>query len=121
MAARARPPPLSLKHFTMQVEGRKLYRQVLRAIKSLDADTAAGVREAAREQFESHRDETDVERLRILLVDGQHSLDQMKAALGGSSPGVRRTAQARGRGDPVVSTSSSCADPECDDPSHGHR
>ena len=123
-------PPLSLKHFTMQLEGRKLYRQVLRAIKGLDADTAAGVREAAREQFDSHRDETDVEKLRIHIVDGQHSLDQMMAALGGVSPGVRRTAEARGRGDTNAeaqarqrksSRSSSCGDPECDDPTHSHR
>ena len=53
-------PPLSLKHFTMQLEGRKLYRQVLRAIKGLDADTAARTR-SAQEQFDSHAGETDVE------------------------------------------------------------
>jgi hypothetical protein len=96
LATRARPA-LSLKHFTMQVEGRKLYRSVLRAIKGLDPGTAAGVREAARQQFDDHREETDVERLRIWLVDGQYSLDQMRSALGGVSPTVRRTPEARGR------------------------
>ena len=95
MAGRAPPP--SLKHFVLRTEGRKLYRDVLRAIKGLDAATAAGVREAARQQFDDSRDETDVDRLRILIVDGQYSLDQMKAALGGVSPSVRRTPEARGR------------------------
>ena len=88
---------LSLKHFVLRTEGRKLYRDVLRATKALDADAAAGVREAARAQFDDHREETDIERLRLLLVDGQHSLDQMRAALGGVSPSVRSTPTARGR------------------------
>lgn len=99
MAGRvARAPPLSLKHFVMQAEGRKLYREVLRAIRPLDASAAAGVREAARQQFDDSKSVTDVEQLRILLVDGQYSLDQLRGALGGSSPGVRRTPEARGRG-----------------------
>ena len=94
MAARSRFAPLkageTLKHFVLKSEGRKLYREVLRAIKGLDESTAAGVREAAREQFDDHAHETDVDKIRILIVDGQHSLDQMKSALGCSSPTVRR-------------------------------
>ena len=97
MSARTRAPPPSLKHFMLNVEARKLYRDVLRAIKGLDAGTAAGVREAARDQFNDNKEVTDPDRIRILLVDGQYSLDQMKAALGGVSPGVRRTPEARGR------------------------
>lgn len=81
----------------LKVEGRKLYREVLRSIKNLDASAAAGVREAARQQFHDNKDVTDVDHIRILLVDGQYSLDQMKGALGGTSPGVRRTPEARGR------------------------
>ena len=53
---------LSLKHFVLRSESRKLYRDVLRALKGVDAATAAGVREAAREQFADHSDETDIER-----------------------------------------------------------
>ena len=87
----------SLKHWMLRVEGRKLYRNVLRSIKGLDEGTAAGVREAARAQFDDHREETDVDQIRILLTDGQYSLDQMKSALGGVSPTVRRTPEARGR------------------------
>ena len=94
MAARSRFPAAtaggSLRHFVLKSEGRKLYREVLRAIKGLDASTAAGVREAAREQFADHAHETDIDKIRILIVDGQHSLEQMKAALGCSSPAVRK-------------------------------
>ena len=72
----------TLKHFVLKSEARKLYRDVLRAVKGLDASTAAGVREAAREQFADHAHETDVDKIRILIVDGKHSLDQMLAAFG---------------------------------------
>ena len=53
---------LNLKHFVLKSEGRKLYRDVLRALKGVDEQTAAGVRQAARDQFKDHADETDVER-----------------------------------------------------------
>jgi len=69
---------LGLQHFVMRSEGRKLYRDVLRALKGVDADTAAGVKQAARERFAEHTDETNLERLRTLLVDGRHSLNEMK-------------------------------------------
>ena len=81
-ALRAEGAGSSLRHFVLKSEGRKLYRGVLRAIKGLDAMTAAGVREAARERFADHVHETDVDKIRILIVDGQHSLQEMKAALG---------------------------------------
>jgi hypothetical protein len=55
---------LGLKHFVLRSEARKLYRDVLRAIKGVDAETAAGVRLAAREQFDSHENEVDIERER---------------------------------------------------------
>ena len=77
-AALKKAAPLSLQHFVMKSEGRKLYREVLRSLKGVDADTAAGVRQAAREQFAEHTHETDLERIRTLLVDGRHSFDQMK-------------------------------------------
>ena len=44
----------------------------------VDADTAAGVKQAARDRFAEHTDETNLERLRTLLVDGRHSLNEMK-------------------------------------------
>ena len=63
-------------------EARQLYRQCLRALRGVDDATAAGVREHARGLFDAHADETDVSLLRNLLVDGRHSLDQMRSALG---------------------------------------
>ena len=81
---------LTMKHFVLGVEARKLYRDVLRSIKGADPDTAAGVREAARARFADHAHEANVERIRILLVDGHHSLKEMKALLGGSHDTVRR-------------------------------
>ena len=98
---RAQPP--SLKHFLLQVEARALYRDVLRGLKHVDSETAAGVKEAARAQFDSHAEENDLDRkwpailsfactphtndtalcigIRIILIDGRHSLEQMQSAL----------------------------------------
>ena len=84
---RARPSVRNLptlQHFVLRSEARKLYREVLRAIRGVEPDTAAGVRLAAREQFAAHADEMDIERIRVLLVDGKHSLEQMRGALGTS-------------------------------------
>ena len=52
----------TLKHFVLKSEARKLYRDVLRSIRGTDADTAASIRQAAREQFVAHESETDVDR-----------------------------------------------------------
>lgn len=56
---------LSLQHFVMKSEARKLYREVLRALKGVDESTAAGVRQAAREQFADHAHEMDIDRARL--------------------------------------------------------
>ena len=44
-------PLLTLTHFVLRAEARKLYRECLRSLKGVDPATAAGVREAARERF----------------------------------------------------------------------
>ena len=73
-ASDLRTPPVSLKLFMLQVEARALYREVLRSIKGMDAMTAAGVRQAARERFDEHAQETDAASARgaHLLVTQTH-------------------------------------------------
>ena len=51
------------------LEARRLYRQCLRSLLGVDEPTAAAVREHARALFTAHADETDVSRIRSLLVD----------------------------------------------------
>ena len=53
----------SLRHFIMRAEARALYREVLRSVRGLDASTAAGVRQAARERFAENACETDLKRV----------------------------------------------------------
>eukprot|EP00964_Phaeocystis_antarctica_P101856 scaffold67318_cov48-Phaeocystis_antarctica.AAC.3 len=72
----------SLKHFILRTEARSLYRDVLRAIKGMDESTATGVRQAARERFAENANETDVAQIKVLLVDGKHSLKEMISAFG---------------------------------------
>ena len=64
------------------LEARRLYRQCLRSLAGTDEPTAASVREHARALFAAHADETDAGRIRSLLVDGRHSLDEMVTCLG---------------------------------------
>ena len=45
---------LTLQHFVLRSEARKLYRDVLRSLRGVDPDTAAGVRAEARAQFAEH-------------------------------------------------------------------
>ncbi len=72
----------SLKHFILQSEARSLYRDVLRAIKGMDESTATGVRQAARERFAENANETDVAQIKVLLIDGKHSLKEMITLFG---------------------------------------
>ena len=80
---------LTLKHFVLRAEARALYREVLRSVRGLDAATAEGVRQAARERFADHANEMDTAKIRLLLVDGKHSLNEMRACLGTVSSGSR--------------------------------
>ena len=108
-AGGGRPPPPSLKQYMLSVDARKLYRDVLRSLRGIDEGVAADVRSTAREQFADNCDETDTERarprprqrtfartpaaprarapcahpagIRILLIDGRASLDNMKGLL----------------------------------------
>ena len=63
-------------------EARALYRECLRALRGVDEATAAGVNEHARMLFTAHAHETDKTRIRTLLVDARHSLDEMSKCLG---------------------------------------
>lgn len=81
----------TMRHFVLKVEARKLYRDTLRVLKGVEPSAAAGVREAARAQFAEHAHETDIQRIRVLLLDGQHSLKQVSALALGDYDRVRRS------------------------------
>ncbi len=82
--------PLSLKHFMLSTEARKLYRDVLRSLRGVEPDTSAEVRATARSMFAEHADERDPERIRTLLADGRYMLDQMRGNLRNVSGGGQR-------------------------------
>ena len=64
------------------VEARSLYRSCLRSLRGADSEVSIGVREHARCLFAANAHETDVSRIRALLVDGRHSLDELVKSLG---------------------------------------
>ena len=61
-------PLLTLQHFVLRAEARKLYRECLRSLKSVDPATAAGVRAAARERFADNSEVLDLERARLARI-----------------------------------------------------
>ena len=62
-------------------ESRKLYRDLLRSLRGVAPSIAADVCESARAQYADHASLTDVGRLRALIVDGRHSLEQLEECL----------------------------------------
>ena len=60
---------------------RQLYRECMRALRGVDDATADGVREHARSLFADNAHETSAARMRTLLVDGHHSLEELKKCL----------------------------------------
>eukprot|EP00322_Chrysochromulina_rotalis_P002996 CAMPEP_0115858478 /NCGR_PEP_ID=MMETSP0287-20121206/16120_1 /TAXON_ID=412157 /ORGANISM="Chrysochromulina rotalis, Strain UIO044" /LENGTH=286 /DNA_ID=CAMNT_0003312747 /DNA_START=1 /DNA_END=862 /DNA_ORIENTATION=+ len=69
------------ERFTSGQEARALYRSCLRALSRVDQAVADGVREHARALLEANAQESDVIRIRALLTDGRHSLDEMSKCL----------------------------------------
>ena len=63
-------------------EARRLYRDCLRALCGIDDATAISVREQARGMMAANAHETDLKVLRVLLIDGRHSLDELAKCLG---------------------------------------
>ena len=67
---------------SFSTEARALYRQCLRSLRGVGDAAATGVREHARTLYEANAHETDAARIRSLLVDGRHSLDEMLKCIG---------------------------------------
>lgn len=67
---------------TSGLELRRLYRDCLRTLRGLDNATAAGVREHARSSIARNAQISDPIRIRSLLVEGRHDLDEMASCLG---------------------------------------
>ena len=64
------------------LEARNLFRDTLRELRGVDEETAASVRAVARSQIIERAEEQNVELLRNLVVDGRHSLEQLRRSLG---------------------------------------
>ena len=59
----------------------RLYREMLRSLRGVDADTKAGLRVQIRQQFEAVSGERDPSRIQTLLADGRDSLRQLQMFL----------------------------------------
>ena len=70
--------------FTSGQQTRVLYRACVRALRGVDEGTSADVLEHARGLIAANAHESDARRIRTLLVDGRHSLDEMVTCLGTS-------------------------------------
>ncbi|KAK9458009.1 hypothetical protein V1511DRAFT_17673 [Dipodascopsis uninucleata] len=75
-------PSLTLAHFIHASQVRNLWRQTLRAIKKLDDQSLkAEMKTWARGEFESHKNEYDIETIKYHIATGRKQLEMMTEAL----------------------------------------
>ncbi|KAK3933598.1 complex 1 LYR protein [Diplogelasinospora grovesii] len=77
-------PTLSLDHFLQRGRALSLYRTILRSTRRIrDPATRAETRRFAREEFERHRQVTDIGHIRYLLSTGKTEWESMERYIDG--------------------------------------
>ncbi|KAK2067820.1 hypothetical protein P8C59_001526 [Phyllachora maydis] len=75
---------MTLDHFLHRNRALSLYRHILRATRRIgDAKTRAETRRFARDEFERHRDVTDISHIRYLLSTGKTEWQGMERYIDG--------------------------------------
>ncbi|OAA60572.1 complex 1 lyr protein [Niveomyces insectorum RCEF 264] len=75
---------LSLEHFLQRARVLALYRTIVRATRRIpDPATRAETRRFAREEFERHRNVTDLAHIRYLVSTGKTEWQNMERYIGG--------------------------------------
>jgi len=75
---------LSLDHFLQRQRALSLYRTIIRGTRSIpDPTTKAESRKYARDEFERHRNVTDISHIRYLLSTGKTEWESMERYIKG--------------------------------------
>ncbi|KAI8240255.1 LYR motif-containing protein 2 [Colletotrichum sp. SAR 10_99] len=75
---------LSLDHFLQRSRVLSLYREILRGTQRIaDPTTRAESRRYARDEFERHRDVTDINHIRYLISTGKTEFQSMERYIDG--------------------------------------
>ncbi|KAL7791347.1 complex 1 domain-containing protein [Trichoderma ceciliae] len=75
---------ISLDHFLQRSRALALYRTIWRGTRHIsDAQTRAESRKYARDEFERHRNVTDISHIRYLLSTGKTEWESMERYIGG--------------------------------------
>ncbi|KAI8291282.1 LYR motif-containing protein 2 [Colletotrichum sp. SAR11_57] len=75
---------LSLDHFLQRSRALSLYREILRGTQRIaDPTTRAESRRYARDEFERHRDVTDINHIRYLISTGKTEFQGMERYVDG--------------------------------------
>ncbi|OLN92814.1 LYR motif-containing protein 2 [Colletotrichum chlorophyti] len=75
---------LSLDHFLQRSRALSLYREIIRGTRRIaDPNTRAESRRFAREEFERHRDVTDIGHIRYLISTGKTEWQGMERYVDG--------------------------------------
>ncbi|GJN70401.1 hypothetical protein PLIIFM63780_003008 [Purpureocillium lilacinum] len=75
---------LSLDHFLQRTRVLAFYRTILRGTRHIaDARTRAETRRYVRDEFERHRNVTDIAHIRYLLSTGKTEWESMERYIGG--------------------------------------
>ncbi|KAI9682054.1 MAG: hypothetical protein M1817_000108 [Caeruleum heppii] len=72
-------PTLSLNHFLQRGRTLALWREIVRAVNRIpESSTREEMRRFAREEFERHRDVTDITKIRYLVSTGKTQFQSME-------------------------------------------
>ncbi|KAL3465521.1 complex 1 protein-domain-containing protein [Aspergillus heterothallicus] len=78
-SSKLRKPTISLDHFIQRQRVIALWREIVRALNKIpNSPTRNELRDYARQEFERHRDVTDLQHIRYLISTGKSEFDMMR-------------------------------------------
>ncbi|KAJ0419288.1 complex 1 protein-domain-containing protein [Aspergillus carlsbadensis] len=77
--SKLRKPTISLDHFIQRQRVIALWREIVRALNKIpNSPTRSELRDYARQEFERHRNVTDLQHIRYLISTGKSEFDMMR-------------------------------------------
>ncbi|KAL3450132.1 complex 1 protein-domain-containing protein [Aspergillus insuetus] len=78
-SSKLRKPTISLDHFIQRQRVIALWREIVRALNKIpNSPTRSELRDYARQEFERHRNVTDLQHIRYLISTGKSEFDMMR-------------------------------------------
>ncbi|KAI8879855.1 hypothetical protein K501DRAFT_325316 [Backusella circina FSU 941] len=72
---------LTLDHFLLRKQVISLYREIARCTKGMDKGDAKELLRWARDDFERHRKETNIDNIKSLISSGKHQMHSLQSSV----------------------------------------